>query len=559
MFVLLVLLALAGSGMVQYLANANLGASGWPDNAVRNWEQYGLLTLKGKIVTNPGGFEALTKPDVYKGHRAASLYPVFFVKRLLAWTGAGTLAFSVALGLTLLLATWFLRGKSWIPWLTGAAAVLCPGYAFYHAALDTNAIIPLSLALLISIWFLLGRSRIAWLAGAAAILCPGYAYYQGTMDPVVTPLLLGLPFAAIVLPLLAKPSLSPAALVVLLLATAAYTALNWTTVFDHGMLLAYLVAARQIPIRRKALYVALAGVSLIVVVGISVLDKAGTGGGFMGFLAGYTWGAKGYGTYLTLDRALVRLLFVGTAGLLPLLLVCGYVLAQRARSNPERLWVAFLPLGVAVISVGLMRNYFGHHPWIAVPAYLVGLILSLRLLVEGRKETSTAPETQAGGKILAPAAFLAGCFVYAAVVTILASLHNSDPRALMTLLRTHTARSDVIVLADTDPSLAGVAADIAEFADRRVVVLKDPSSGEPIGGRAFLLSTSGEVKLPVVARTSQPALASWPLVRELLAFYTARVSRRLPGNQGLKPGTCYLYELNNNKHAANSRLVPRQG
>ena len=39
----------------------------------------------------------------------------------------------------------------------------------------------------------------------------------------------------------------------------------------------------------------------------------------------------------------------------------------------------------------------------------------------------------------------------------------------------------------------------------------------------------------------------------------AQVTAGLPGNQGLRPGTCYLYELNNDKRAAHSRVVPRQG
>jgi hypothetical protein len=510
-FILLVLLALTASGIMFYLADGNL-ASGNMHNVVRNWEQYGLLTLKGKLVTNPGGYEALTRPEVYKGHRAASLYPVFFIKRLFAWTGAGTLAVHVVLSLTLLL----------------------------------------------SIWFLLGKSRVAWLAGAAAILCPGYIHDQTYyLDPNAIALLMGLPFAAIILPLLVRPSLSPMALAALLLTIAAYTMLNWTTAFVHGMLLAYLVASRQISKRRLGLYVALAGVNLILVAGISVLDKRG-GAGFKDFLGWYLWGSGGYGTYLTADRAVVRLLFVGTAGLLPLLLVYGYVLAQRAKWNSKEPWVAFLPLGAAVLGVGVMRNYFGTVPWMAAPAFLAALVLSMRLMVEGKNGTSTVPDTQVGRKMLAPVAFLAGCFVYASGTIVVASLKDSEARALVTLVRAHTARSDTIVLVDTDPRLAGIAGGVADFADRRVVVLNDLSAGEYIGGRAFLLSTSGEVKLPLLAKTSQPALASWPLVRDLLALYSTRVARRLPGDQGLRPGTCYLYELNNDKREAKPQVIPRQ-
>ena len=126
LFILVMLLALPASGIMLYLADDNL-ACGWTNNVVRNWEQYGLWRLKGKLVMNPGGYEALTRPEVYKGHRAAFLYPVFLIKRLFAWTGAGTLAYHIALSLTLLFSTWFLLGKSRIGWLAGAAAILCPG------------------------------------------------------------------------------------------------------------------------------------------------------------------------------------------------------------------------------------------------------------------------------------------------------------------------------------------------------------------------------------------------------------------------------------------------
>ena len=109
------------------------------------------------------------------------------------------------------------------------------------------------------------------------------------------------------------------------------------------------------------------------------------------------------------------------------------------------------------------------------------------------------------------------------------------------------------------PKLASIAIGIAQYGDGRVVVLNDLSVGEHIGGRAFLLPTSGEVKLHSVAMASEPALASWPLVRELLALYSTKVSRRLPGNRGLRPGTCYLYELNNEQRCSEHRGDPQAG
>jgi hypothetical protein len=496
-FILIGFFALIASGVLVYLGGGNL-ATGWSNSAVQNWEQYGFLRLKGKLVINPGGYEALTRPEVYKGHRAASMYPVLLADRLFAWTGAGILAFHIAL----------------------------------------------TLAVLISIWFLLGRSPLACVAGAAAILCPGLACYERVLCPVGTPLLMGLPFAAIALPLLVRPSLSPVALGVLFLTIAFYSSLNWATAFVHGMVLAYLLASQQISRRRVGLYLVLAGVSVILVGGVSVVDKSRMSENWRDFLGGYLWGSGGYGTYLTIDRAVVRLLFVGTVGLLPLLLVAGYVLSRRARRNPELPWRVFSPLGFAVIGVGTMRNYFGIQPWMAAPLFLVSLVLCLRLVLEGTEESSAGEETEVGGKILATSAFLMGCFVYGTMVTAMARLQqNPDFQSLLTLLRAHTARADTIVLVDTDPLLARIATSVAQCADRRVVVVHDLAVWDKIGGRVFLLSTSSAVALPLVEKTSRPALASCQFVQELLALYSTTVARRFPADRGFKPGTCYLYNL----------------
>jgi hypothetical protein len=507
--ILAVLLALTASGIMFCLIDGNL-AAGPMHNVVRNWEQYGLFALEGKLVTNPGGYEALSQPHVHKGHRPVSLYAAFFTERLFSWAGAGALAFHIAL----------------------------------------------SLALLLSIWFLLGKSRIAWLAGAAAIVCPGYVCYQTILCPVAIPVLMGLPFAAVVLPLLFRPSLSLAALAALLFTIATYSTLNWSAVFVHGTLLAYLIVGRQISTRRAWLYIAAAGVSLALVAGLSVLNKQG-GASFRGFLGGYLWGSGGYGTHLTTDRAVVRLLFVGTVGLLPMLLVCSYLLAQYAKGNPERSWTVLSPLGIGVIGIGIMRNYFGVQPWMATPVFLAGIVLSMRLMVEGKKATPAAEGRQLGGEILAPAAFLAGCFAYGALVIIMARLHqNPDFHALVALARNHTVRSDTIVLLDADPRLASIATTVAECVDRRVVLLNDLSAWEQIHGRAFLLSTSGEARLHLVGRTSQPPLVSCRLVQKLLALYRTIIARRLPGDQGFAPGTCYLYKLTNNIRAANIQMIP---
>ena len=63
----------------------------------RNWEQLGLFTLHGKLVTNPGGFEAATHPKILAGYSPVCFYPAYFSTQIFAWTGLGTMSFHILL------------------------------------------------------------------------------------------------------------------------------------------------------------------------------------------------------------------------------------------------------------------------------------------------------------------------------------------------------------------------------------------------------------------------------------------------------------------------------
>src|SRR5471030_1823827 len=108
--IFLILAVIGCSAWLQYLIDDGLGI-GWPQNVVRNWQQFGLFSLHGKLVTNPGGFEAAANPDVYKGMSPVCLYPAYFATQIFSWTGLGTMSFHILLALAVFWAIWNLLGR----------------------------------------------------------------------------------------------------------------------------------------------------------------------------------------------------------------------------------------------------------------------------------------------------------------------------------------------------------------------------------------------------------------------------------------------------------------
>ena len=459
-------------------------ASTWPGNAVYNWNHYGFGTLHGKLVTNPGGFEALTQPDIYKGHRAASFYPVFAVGKLLGWLGDSLLMF----------------------------------HLFF------------SVVLVFSVWFLLGRNPLATAGAWSAVLCPGYSVYPTVVDPNAMALYLMVPFAAVVVHFLSAKELPPWKLVLLAGLTFAYTSLNWSTAFGHGILFCALLVMPSISRSRLAIYAGLAGLSIGVIGSLSVLDKmsggsgAAGGGSFLTFLAGYTWGHVGYGADLTTWKAIVRLSVVNSIGLLPLVVFFPGWTAANFRKASRRLDArALLPLLAAMLGVMTMRNYFGHHPWMAAPMLLPGLVLSLAVLFKRHAPEKTGDEKAAAGRLL-----LVGSLFYALVILGAQRAYHAGSLELAALVRQHTARTDIIVLvANTDPQMAAQAKTISESCDRRVVVLPDLQTPLVAGGNQWVLSSANLAgQLPVVAQSEKSPLLSLPLIRELSFWYAQKISRR---------------------------------
>ncbi len=496
-----ILLLLFASAILYQMVDDNLGI-GWPNNVIRNWDQYGLLTLKGRLVINPGGAAALSQPDYYGGHRAASLYPAFVLRRAFAWTGAGMLP----------------------------------------------VLITLSLGVSVSVWWLMGRSDLALLTACAAGLCPGYLLHAADLDPNAMAALAGLPFAAIVLSVLRRPRLSVGTGAALTCLIVAYSSINWSTALVHGAIMAAIMVAPGITFRRLALYVGLAGGCALLVVAFSAIQKYGQSTSVTHFLAGYTWGNTGYdGRGLTTARAVVRLATVNTLGLFPLLLLCVYVVTTRPRSARSRKWLCVLPLLTTLLGIGALRNYFGHHPWMAGPFLLVGVVLSFWVWIDPPTPVMRLKDAKPGAReVLIAVGFLLAMFCFAWAVIFFYRSRQENVMPLINLVRLHTQRSVTLVIeSNRDPDLAWEVLRLQEALDRHIKVVETLGAEFSFRGATLLLTASESgARGSLAGRSSHYRMKSLPWVDRLLAWYGRNISHRQAGDRIELAPDYLLYEVN---------------
>ncbi len=499
----LALFVLAGSSLLLYLVDDNLGGS-WPSNVMRNWHDFGLRALKGKLVENPGGFEALTNPTIYPGHKPLSLYPAYAVERLFAWTGGGRMPFFILLA----------------------------AFVFW------------------SIWLLLGRDFLAYLIGGVTVLCPGYLRWLVVLDPNTLSAFVGILFASVMLLLLARKRLSAGAIVGLVLLSFAYTWLQWTTALVHGMVLAYLIASRRFPWKRIALYVCAAAAGSLLVGAASILDKLGAGGSgphsnFWEFLGGYTWGAGGYNAGQTVTRSFIRVAVVTGVSLLPLLLVLTWAAWARWGFRRDPRWLALLPAIAGAIELGVFRNYAGAHPWMSAQLLLVGILLTARALrTPPVEDTATVRERPVGtGSLRNAAGLMAACFTYGLLVILAFRSNVEDGLALLRMVRVEVPRGEpVLVVRSVDPGTANDSVRLAEFLDRRVVALDDLASTNPPARSAFVLSNVKiDSNLPLVATSSDAKYASRLPLSGAARRVIRLVMRRTAQERMEIGGTYFLY------------------
>jgi hypothetical protein len=488
-------IVIAAAMVLSYLVDNNL-EWGWPTNVVRNWQEFGFFNLHGKLVTNVGGFEATTRPEIYGGMSPISLYPVYFATAVFSWTGLDTLSFHILL----------------------AAAI-------FWASRN-----------------LMGRDNFAMLAAAAAILCPGYLRWPKLFDPNTLAALPVLPFAAIVLAILKKPKFTPGLAVGLIVLTLAFMSLNWTTAWVCGPLIFLLLGMSGLNRRGLITLIVVMVIGVPLVVAVSFAAKFGShtaGAGSIGpgqIIAGYTWGSAGYGVGTSTGRAFLRLAFVNGVGLFPLWLMFIYAVARRIRNGARLLWIMFAPLALTVANVIIMRNYFGHHPWMAGPVLVVGLVFSLALLrISPPSQVANAPE---GISCKTVAAVTALCFVYGFAVLTFFRVNEMGLLTVVKLVREHTARSDTLVVLKSDSYLVPLVDRLDEALDRHMVVVDNIEQAASESHYVILSPVKLDGSLTLVAESNASA-HSW--MTGIADWFNRSISKRAPGDRMNLPETYYFY------------------
>ncbi len=489
---------LAAASWLTTLVDDGLGLV-WTHNVVRNWEQFGFFNLHGSLVFNPGGFQADTQPQIYKGHRPASLYPFFLIQKL----------------------------------FHGAEAAV-----FYYALVAA--------VVFFSIWQLLGRTDRAFWLGAMAVITPGYLLWQPTIDPNLTAVMAGFPFCAVVIRLLQQERLNLIQTGFLFGLIMLYSAINWTAAFIHGMLFATLLLLPKVPRKNLIFYTILAALAAIVVVAASLMGKMNDGhGGHVGLATicqGYGWGNRGYGLDLSTKTAFLRLMVVNGIGLLPVMTFLGWELWRGRTPSRKQVGLLFLlPFLAAIFEVAALRNYFGQHPWMSCNFVLLGMILSFLVW------KSTHGAIDAIDKVrLNPflqLAVLTMAFAYGFAVLLFYHVHNGQQLALMKFIRSNTARPAVIWVArDADPKLAEMQKRLPDLFDRRVIVLDtlpNPDAGMTNG---FLLTAVKNNGYQLAARSEGSGeIEGLSLMKQMLEWYSRVVAHRHAGDKLEFGGEYYLY------------------
>ena len=504
----MILLLLVGSVLLFCLVPESSRSGGWTNNVLRNWEDFGFAKLQGKLVSNPGGFEVFDRPQIYAGHRAYCLYPSYVIGHIFG----------------------------------GAGSVLLPFYLL------------LAVLVGISVTRLLGGNSFAALTACLVVFSPGYIRAAVGLDPLGAVVLLGFPALVLFIRLLGTKTPTWTSAAGLVFATTVFAALNWTSIFVFAAFFAWLLIHPAFSFRRIAGFAGLVIILVGSVGAISVMDKAQgaaatpTAGSMQHYFNSYLFGQIGYdGAPMNWTRACVRLISANIVGLLPVLIVFLFVAFRSIRKHGRPALLYLLPLGVTLLSILGMRNYFAHHPWMAATVLLIGLVLSMQLML-GTDPIASGPGT---APIEIPLSFamavLMGGLVYGSAVTLVSRASARDYDALITIVRQHTARTDPInIMPQNDPWLVENSARLASLFDRRLVLsnaqLFESQTSRPATPEYLLTLSRLDERFTLVAQTGNSESGLQETMNAMLHWYRTTIAQRRQGDRLEVSATYYLYK-----------------
>jgi hypothetical protein len=163
---------------------------------------------------------------------------------------------------------------------------------------------------------------------------------------------------------------------------------------------------------------------------------------------------------------------------------------------------------MTILSILGMRNYFAHHPWMALPVLMVGLVLSMEQLLK-LPHASLPAEVflKRNARWIGPGVVACG-LVYGCAVTFMMQANATELNGLMTFIRQHTPRNAILLIPENESWLANNTERLNSILDRKMAapaeVAGSPSMGQPSATPTYLLTT-GSLPAPqeLVAKYSR--------------------------------------------------------
>jgi hypothetical protein len=197
----------------------------------------------------------------------------------------------------------------------------------------------------------------------------------------------------------------------------------------------------------------------------------------------------------------------------------------------------------AIFFIAVLRNYFAHHPWMAGPVLIYGVVFSLRLLLDCQAEAQTTGTRQFWVMTAIPV--LAG-FIYGTIVLAWLNVNAVDVDPVLQLTKDHTPRNGIIFYSPSDSGFGQIAERFPDIIDRQVTPLTDsnsiPQGSLGPGEEKFYITSHLLPGNPnLLAQTESEKTHG--LISSTLNWYRTHVSRRAPGDRIQLSDKLYLYKM----------------